>query len=77
MEKAVTGAGKPLPRGQRAVKGSVDSVTTVSPGQPASVTVSIIGTVLHLSLALQEGQPKTQGVQGQLGQPGQQGTRAV
>src|ERR1043166_5870033 len=35
----------------------VDSVTTVGPGQPAIVTVSVIGTVLHISLALPEGQP--------------------
>jgi hypothetical protein len=48
----------------------VDSVTTVGPGQPATVTVSVIGTVLHLSLALPEGQPGLQGLQGI---PGSQG----
>ena len=48
----------------------VDSVTTVGPGQSASVTVSITGTVLHLSLALPEGQPGLQGLQGT---PGTQG----
>jgi len=49
----------------------VDSVTTVGPGQPASVTVSVIGTVLHLSLSLPEGQPGLQGLQGIPGSPGQ------
>jgi hypothetical protein len=47
----------------------VDSVTTVGPGQPASVTVSVVGTVLHLILAIPEGQPGAQGVQGQQGPP--------
>jgi hypothetical protein len=47
----------------------VDSVTTVGPGQPATVTVSVIGTVLHLSLTLPEGQPGLQGIPGSPGQP--------
>ena len=49
----------------------VDSVTTVGPGQPAMVTVSVIGTVLHLSLVIPEGQPGLQGLQGIPGSPGQ------
>jgi hypothetical protein len=48
----------------------VDSVTTVGPGQPATVTVSVIGTILHLSLTIPEGQPGLQGLQGT---PGSQG----
>jgi hypothetical protein len=51
----------------------VDSVTTVGPGQPATVTVSLAGTVLHISLAIPEGQPGQPGQQGQQGQPGIQG----
>jgi hypothetical protein len=42
----------------------VDSVSTVGPGEPASVIVSVIGTVLHLSLALPQGQPGPPGLQG-------------
>jgi hypothetical protein len=49
----------------------VDSVTTLGPGQPASVTATLIGTVLHLSLAIPEGQPGLQGLQGTPGAPGQ------
>jgi len=49
----------------------VDSVTTLGPGQPATVTASLIGTVLHLSLAIPEGQPGLQGLQGIPGSPGQ------
>ena len=55
----------------------VDSVTTVGPGQPATVTVSVIGTVLHLSLALPEGQPGLQGLQGTPGSPGPPFANAV
>jgi hypothetical protein len=42
----------------------VDSVTTVGPGQPAGVTLSVIGTVLHVSLVLPEGQAGAAGAQG-------------
>jgi len=52
----------------------VDSVTTVGPGQPATVTVSVIGTVLHLNLALPEGQPGQQGIPGG---PGADGAAAL
>jgi hypothetical protein len=48
----------------------VDSVTTVGPGESASATFSIVGTVLHVSLALPQGQPGLQGLQGV---PGLQG----
>jgi len=55
----------------------VDSVTTLGPGQPATVTVSVIGTVLHLSLALPEGQPGLQGLQGIPGGAGADGAAAL
>jgi hypothetical protein len=42
----------------------VDSVTTVGPGEPATATLSIVDTVLHVSLALPEGQPGPPGLQG-------------
>jgi hypothetical protein len=48
----------------------VDSVTTLGPGEPASVTLSIVGTVLHASLALPEGQPGQQGTPGGAGADG-------
>jgi hypothetical protein len=48
----------------------VDSVTTVGPGEPASATLSIVGTVLHVSLALPEGQPGQQGIPGGAGAEG-------
>ena len=39
-------------------------MTTVGPGEPATVTVSVIGTVLHLSLALPQGLTGPPGLQG-------------
>jgi hypothetical protein len=47
----------------------VDSVITVGPGQPASATVSVIGTVLHISLSLPEGLQGLQGIPGAQGPP--------
>jgi hypothetical protein len=55
----------------------VDSVTTVGPGQPATVTVSVIDAVLHFSLALPEGQPGLQGLQGIPGDAGADGAAAL
>jgi len=55
----------------------VDSVTTVGPGEPATVTLSIVGTVLHLSVALPEGQPGLQGLPGEPGGAGAEGAAAV
>ena len=43
----------------------VDSVTTLNPGDPATVSVSVIGTVLHMSLALPRGDAGATGPQGQ------------
>ena len=42
----------------------IDSVTTLDPGEPASATASIIGTVLHLTFAIPRGDPGVQGPQG-------------
>jgi hypothetical protein len=47
----------------------VDSVTTLAPGEPASVTLGIDGSVLHMNLALPQGQPGAQGVPGVQGPP--------
>ena len=47
----------------------VDSVITVGPGQPASATASVTGTVLHLILAIPEGQPGVPGIAGLQGPP--------
>jgi hypothetical protein len=55
----------------------VDSVTTVGPGEPASATLSIVGTVLHLSVALPEGQPGQQGLEGTPGGAGADGAAAL
>jgi hypothetical protein len=55
----------------------VDSVTTIAPGQPASATLSIVGAVLHVSLAIPEGQPGLQGLQGTPGGAGAEGAAAL
>jgi hypothetical protein len=55
----------------------VDSVTTLGPGEPASVTLSIVGTVLHMGLALPEGQPGQPGLEGTPGGPGADGAAAL
>ncbi len=48
----------------------VDSVTTTGPGEPATVSVSVIGTVLHISLALPRGADGVPGMQGEQGLQG-------
>jgi hypothetical protein len=45
----------------------VDSVTTLPSGSQATVSVSVVGTELHLSFGIPEG---AQGMQGQTGQDG-------
>jgi hypothetical protein len=49
----------------------VDSVTMLNPGEPATVTLSVIGTVLHASFAIPRGADGLQGLQGIPGSPGQ------
>jgi hypothetical protein len=55
----------------------VDSVTTVGPGETATVTLAITGTVLHMSFAFPEGQPGLQGLQGTPGGAGADGAAAL
>ena len=51
----------------------VDGVTTVNPGDPAGVSVSVSGGTLHLSFSIPRGNDGAQGEQGQVGQTGQDG----
>ena len=44
---------------------TVDSVTTLNPGDPATVSLSVTGTVLHMSLGLPRGGDGATGPQGQ------------
>ena len=44
-------------------------MTTLDPGEPASATTSIVGTVLHLTLAIPRGDAGVQGLQGVQGPP--------
>ena len=48
----------------------IDGVTTLNPGEPASATVSLVGTVLHLTLAIPRGDEGVQGAQGDTGAQG-------
>ena len=48
----------------------VDAVDNVNPGEPAAVTVSVIGSVLHLSFAIPRGNDGSQGGQGEQGVQG-------
>ena len=62
-----------IPRGQEGVAGQdgapgapfanavVDSVTTLPPGSPATVTVSFDGTLVHLSYGIPAGEPGVNG----------------
>ena len=47
----------------------IDSVATLDPGEPASATATIIGTVLHLTLAIPRGDEGVQGPPGAQGPP--------
>lgn len=51
----------------------VDAVTTLPPGSPASVGVSVSGSVLHLSFALPQGMEGAAGPQGTDGAAGAEG----
>jgi hypothetical protein len=51
----------------------VDSVTTVAPGEPAQVTVSLSGTELHLSFSIPAGMSGQEGSPGPMGPPGSEG----
>ncbi len=47
----------------------IDAVTTLPPGDPATVTASVIGTVLHLSFGIPAGNEGQQGDTGEQGPP--------
>jgi hypothetical protein len=51
----------------------VDGVTTVNPGDPANVSVSVSGGTLHLSFSIPRGNDGPQGEQGPVGQTGSDG----
>jgi len=51
----------------------VDGVTTVNPGDPANVSVSVSGGTLHLSFSIPRGNDGAQGEQGMQGQTGPDG----
>lgn len=52
----------------------VDAVNTLPAGSPASVVVSVSGTVLHLSFDLPQGNDGPQGIEGPPGAAGAAGT---
>ena len=54
----------------------VDAVNTVAPGNPASVSATVIGNTLHLTFSIpsgNDGPPGPQGINGNDGQTGPQG----
>ena len=51
----------------------VDGVTTLNPGDPANVSVSVSGGTLHLSFSLPRGNDGAQGASGSNGNDGAQG----
>lgn len=51
----------------------VDGVNTVNPGDPANVTVNVIGNMLHFSFAIPRGNDGVPGANGSDGGPGPQG----
>ncbi len=55
----------------------VDSVTTLNPGESATATFTLIGTVLHISLALPRGADGIPGLQGEVGSQGPPFANAV
>ena len=46
------------------IAAQVDGVTTVNPGDPAAVTVTLIGDTLHFAFAIPKGNDGTQGIPG-------------
>jgi hypothetical protein len=78
-----------FPQGQPGVQGPpglqgppfanivIDSVMTLAPGQPATVSVSFDGTTVHLSFGIPQGAQGEQGIQGIPGAPGEVTTIAM
>lgn len=62
--------GAPGPQGPAFANAMVDSVTTIDPGQPASVNVGFDGNTVRFTFALPRG---NDGIQGQQGNDGPQG----
>jgi hypothetical protein len=55
------------------VAAQIDGVTTVNPGDPAMVSVSVVGDTLHFTFAIPRGNDGAQGTQGDPGGPGPAG----
>lgn len=62
--------GAPGPQGPAFANAIVDSVTTIDPGQPASVSVGFDGSTVHFTFAIPRGNDGSQGQQGNDGQQG-------
>ena len=52
---------------------TVDAVNTVPPGDPANVSVSVIGSTLHFTFDVPAGQPGADGAEGPAGSAGGDG----
>ena len=52
---------------------TVDAVNTVPPGDPAAVSVSVIGSTLHFTFDVPAGQPRADGAEGPPGSAGGDG----
>ena len=62
-----------LPTGAGITGAVIESVTTLPPGNPASATVSLVGSELRFTFALPEGATGPAGQTGSTGNDGQQG----
>jgi hypothetical protein len=58
---------------QTVTTAQVDGVTTVEPGQPAGVTVSVVGDTLHFSFEIPRGNNGSDGTDGSSGSNGNDG----
>ena len=69
--------GQPGPMGETGAQGPpfatavVDGVSTLDPGQPATVSVSFDGTNVHFTFGIPRGQDGTNGTDGSQGPPGE------
>jgi hypothetical protein len=52
------------------VAAQIDAVNTLNPGDPAMVSVSVVGDTLHFTFAIPRGNDGAQGTQGDPGGPG-------
>jgi len=69
--------GKPGAQGPPFAQALIDSVNTLDPGQPATVTVTVTvsfdGTFVHFTFGIPRGNEGGQGIQGEQGDQGQPG----